>query len=693
MGKLLKVLGIVFGALIGLIVIALIGVALIFDPNDYKPEISAAVEEATGRTLTLDGDLELNIFPRLRIALGEAALSDAPGFGTEPFVRIQGARLQVGLFPLIFSQSLEIDEARLDGLILNLARNAQGQGNWESLGQAAAADGGEVTAGDAPVATSEGRELTVAVEAVVIEDAEVNWTDAATGETWQLGDFNLELEDFGPGIAFPMQTSFSLSGENLAINLAAEMQATVNLDSNSYLLENLVVDIDGSGAAWPGGEGALALQFDTLAADLDAETVALNGLELEFLDINVSGDLSGSALFSGLTLSGGIEIDDFDPEEIMETFDIEIETADPDVLGRVGASAQLAYDENRMMLEQMSLRLDDSTLNGSLGMQGETLSFDLAIDDFNADRYLPPAPDEPQAEDEGSLDEVDLPLEFLGGLDANGRLAIGAFQFDGLRFSDFALDVTAANGRIRLTPSAGLYGGTYAGAIGIDVQNDTALLTLQQTLASVNVATLMQDYLELDMFTGTLSLDMDVAATGANMGEVMRALDGDVRFALTDGTWEGIDVWHQMRRARATFERTDAPPAPEGGLRTPFSSISASGVIEDAVLTNDDLTASFEFMTIVGAGVVELLNDSMNLAVTATFNDNELLQSDPLMADLAGDSLPLTVTGSIAAPTVRPDFGALVRAEVQEAVDERVEEERQELQDRLQDRLRGLFDR
>lgn len=693
MAKLLKVLGIVVGAFVGLLVIALVGVALLFDPNDYKPEISAAVEDATGRTLTLEGDLELNIFPRLRIALGEAELSDAAGFGTEPFASIQGARLQVGLLPLILSQSLEIDEARLDGLTLNLARNAQGQGNWEDMGQAAAAeDQGELIDDDEAVEPGEGGQLTVAVQAIVVEDAQVNWTDATTGETWQLSEFNLELEDFGVGVAFPLQTSFALSGEEIAINLAAEMQATANLDGNTYLLEDLVVDIDGSGAAWPGGEGALALQFDALEADLNAETVELTGLELEFLDVVVSGNLSGIQLFSNLSLAGGVEIEDFDPQDIMELFDVEIETADPDTLQRVGASAQLAYDSDRIMLEQMSLRLDDSTLTGSLGMRGESLTFDLAIDEFNADRYLPPAEDEAQ-EAEGSLDEVDLPLELLRGLDANGRFAVGALQFDGLSFSDLALDVAANDGRIRLTPSAGLYGGTYAGAIGIDVQDDTALLTLQQQLASVDVATLMQDYLELEMFTGTLNLQMDVAATGANVGEVMRVLDGDVSFALTDGTWEGVDVWQQMRGARATFEREDAPPAPDGEPRTPFSSISASGVIEDAVLTNDDLTASFEFMTIAGAGVVELLNDSMDLDVTAMFNDNELLQSDPLMADLAGDSLPLTVTGSLAAPTVRPDFSAMVRAEVQEAVDERIEEEREELEERLQDRVRGLFDR
>lgn len=692
MAKLLKLLGIVIGALIGLFVIALIGVSLLFDPNDYKTEIETAVEDATGRTLVLEGDLELNVFPRLRIALGEAELSDAPGFGTEPFVRIQGARLQVGLLPLILSQSLEIDEARLDGLTLNLARDAQGQGNWESIGQAAAGDADALIDDDEAIDAGEGGELAVTVQAIVVEDAEVNWTDATTGETWQLGEFNLELEDFGPGVAFPMSTSFALSGNDIAINLAAEMEATADLNANSYLLENLLVDIDGSGAAWPGGQGELALRFDALAADLNAETVELSGLVLEFLDIVVNGDLTGTQLFSNLSLAGGVEIEDFDPADLMELLEASIETADLDVLQRVGASARLAYDSNRMLLEQMTLRLDDSTLNGSLGMQGETLTFDLAIDEFNADRYLPPAADEPQ-EEEGSLDEVDLPLELLRGLDASGSFAVGSLQFDGLTFSDLELDVSADDGRIRLTPSAGLYGGTYAGAIGIDVQADTALLSLRQQLASVDVATLMQDYLELDTFTGTLSLDMDVAATGANVGEVMRALDGDVSFALTDGTWEGIDVWHQMRRARATFEREDAPPAPTGDPRTSFSSISASGVIEDAVLTNEDLTASFEFMTIAGAGVVELLNDSMNLNVTATFNDNELLQSDPLMADLAGDSLPLTVTGSIAAPTVRPDFNALVRAEVQEAVDERVEEERQELEDRLQDRLRGLFDR
>jgi AsmA protein len=114
MKKTLKLLGIVAGAIAVFIVAIIIGVSLFFDPNDYKAEIAAAVEQTTGRQLTLAGDLELEVFPRLRIALGAAELSNAPGFGSAPFASIDGAGLALGLLPLL-SRRIEIDEARLEG--------------------------------------------------------------------------------------------------------------------------------------------------------------------------------------------------------------------------------------------------------------------------------------------------------------------------------------------------------------------------------------------------------------------------------------------------------------------------------------------------------------------------------------------------------------------------------------------------
>jgi AsmA protein len=688
MGGILKVLGIVVGALVVLLIAVMIGVSLFFDPNDYKDRIAAGVEQATGRALALEGDLELEVFPRLRIAVGAAELANAPGFGGAPFARIDGARLQLGLVPLLF-QRIEIDEARLEGLILNLARNAAGQDNWQDLGAGGAP--AEAEPADAPEAT-DGGALELDVGAIVIENAAINWSDAAAGSDWQLASFDLEAAGFGPDVEFPLNMSFSLAGEAVEVAVEAEMNATLGLAENRYRLTELDVELAGEGSAWPGGAGEATVSFGVFDADLEAETVTLEDLALEILGINVSGDLTGQQLLTDLRLAGAVQIETFDPQDLLELLEIDIETADPDVLRRVEASARLAYDANRMMLEALELGLDDSRMVGELGVRGEALSFDLQVDSINIDRYLPPASEETAEEEEGSLDEVDLPLQALRDLNASGRIAFGEAQFIGLTLSDAALSLSARNGRVVLQPSASLYGGGYSGEVSIRVGDDAADLALEQGLDGVDMGALGRDLLDADMVSGTGDARLNLTATGSNLGEVRRQLDGEVSFALADGAWEGVDMWYELRRARALFDSRSAPNR-EGEPRTEFSEVSVSGVVEDAILTTRSLTATLPFMAVTGSGTVNLLTDAMDLDLTARIVDGPTLQSDPDMVDLAGDELPLSVGGTLSAPSVLPDFGAMIRAEAEERVEEAVEERTEELRDRLQDRLRGIFDR
>src|SRR3954469_24286019 len=123
-----KVVAIVAGALIVIVAAVLVAVGYVFNPNDYKDQISAAVAKSTGRMLTLDGDLALSTFPRVRIQVGSASLSNAPGFGATPMAKIGGAEPKVSLWPLLFGK-VEIGEARLSALELNLARDARGRNN------------------------------------------------------------------------------------------------------------------------------------------------------------------------------------------------------------------------------------------------------------------------------------------------------------------------------------------------------------------------------------------------------------------------------------------------------------------------------------------------------------------------------------------------------------------------------------
>jgi AsmA protein len=697
MSRLIKVIGIIVGVLVLLVIVAAIGVSLFVDPNDYKDRITAAVAQATGRTLVLDGDLALHVFPTLRVSVGHATLGNAPGFGDEPFAEIQGAALDVRLLPLL-SRRLEVGKAELRGLVLNLERDAAGKDNWQDLGGSTAAQAAPETP------SAGGGSVDLNVGELDIADSQVKWSDASTGSEWTLGNFNLGASGFGPGKTFPLSMNFALKGADLNMTVDVDTRAAVSLADERYRLDDLHVKLAGNGASWPGGQGEATLDFASLIADLKAQTVDLEGLRAGFLGITASGSLKGRNLLGDLALSGKVEIAEFDPSVVLDVFGAGIKTADPSVLKRASAKATFVYGGNRIGLDDMTLALDDSSLTGSVALQNEALRFDLGVDQIDADRYLPPAEEGAAQSDEGSLDAVDLPVDVLKTIDASGKLTLGKAQFAGVALTDAALAVTAAGGHVDIKPSAKLYGGTLAGDVKLDVDGDAVKLGFAQKLAGVDMLPLGRALLQSEMISGTGSVTLNLTSAGSNVGQMRRALDGDVSFAVTDGALEGLDLWYELRRARAALNRSDTPARPEGMPRTAFSSVSASGVVKDAVLTNKDLNATTQFVKVDGSGTVNLLNDALDFDLVATVVDSAALKADTLMSDLAGQQLPLKVGGSIEAPSVVPDFAAIVKARARKELEERtapkkeeaqkeLEQKKNEAQDKLRDKLKGLLNR
>ncbi|MCK4587651.1 MAG: AsmA family protein, partial [Gammaproteobacteria bacterium] len=112
MPKILKYLLTTVLVLVLLVVIGIGGIFLFVDPNDFKAEITDAVHEATGRQLTIDGDIKLSIYPWLGLSLGATQLSNAKGFGEKPFASVETVEIKVKLLPL-FQQRLEMQKIRL----------------------------------------------------------------------------------------------------------------------------------------------------------------------------------------------------------------------------------------------------------------------------------------------------------------------------------------------------------------------------------------------------------------------------------------------------------------------------------------------------------------------------------------------------------------------------------------------------
>lgn len=128
----LKIFAWLAGSVLLVIVAASIALPLFFDPNDFKPQITGLVKEKTGRDLVMEGDITLSVFPWLGIKTGALALSNAPGFGTQPFVSADSAEVRVKLMPLLYKE-VQLDTVGLHGLALHLGKDKSGKTNWADL--------------------------------------------------------------------------------------------------------------------------------------------------------------------------------------------------------------------------------------------------------------------------------------------------------------------------------------------------------------------------------------------------------------------------------------------------------------------------------------------------------------------------------------------------------------------------------
>ena len=82
MNRIVKWMLLAGGALLVLLVAAIVLIPLLMDVNRYKPQIEAKVQEATGRTFKIGGDIEVSVFPWVGLSLSDQTLGSPTGFKT-----------------------------------------------------------------------------------------------------------------------------------------------------------------------------------------------------------------------------------------------------------------------------------------------------------------------------------------------------------------------------------------------------------------------------------------------------------------------------------------------------------------------------------------------------------------------------------------------------------------------------------
>ena len=640
-----KLLFLVFG-IVAFLVVAGIVISLLIDPNDYRDEIAAEVKRETGRDLHIEGDLELSLFPWLALNVGRTTLGNAPGFGDEPFLSFDEARLSIEVMPLIFGDGVHIGAIVLDAFELNLAVARDGRNNWQDIPEHAEAqreaeqDDAEPDAGAGDDVSGEG-DITLSVASIRISNAAVGYDDAQAGESYRLTNFNFETGRISGADPIDIESSFDF-----------ELQ--------------------------PAG---LAGDFSIVTSLQPSEE---HGIQLGVTEISTMGiDLVISPDWT--TSTAAVAVPAFSPKSLMQRLNIEPPvTADPAALGSMQLGGSLELTEQAFALTDVAMRLDDTNFRGSFSVARDekgTISIDLAGDSIDLGRYMEPASDAAAAG--GDTVPVEIPTDLIRALNVRGNLALDSALLSGMRFDNVRLGLNVADGNLRMHPiSARLFEGSYEGDVRINASGSVPSLSVNENIKGVSLGALAAAMFDAKNVTGTINGAFRLGGRGADLGAIQRDLDGSITMELVDGAFEGTDVWYELRKARALL-RQEEPPQPTLPARTQFSNVRLAGPVTDGVFNNNELFAELPFMQLSGGGTVNLPAATLDYRITARFLDKPEFASNATpgeLKDFTKAQIPIRITGSLADPSVAPDLEGYLKKEAQKKVEE-------EIKDRLLDKL------
>lgn len=709
MGKLIKLVV----SLVLLLVVIAIALPLVIDPNDYRDDIIAAVEENTGRKLTMEGELGLSVFPWVGIDIGKTSLGNAKGFGDKPFAAINSASVRIKLMPL-FAKEIVADTITLDGLQLNLAKNSKGVTNWADLG------GGKPDAQPAKTETGSGVGLKgLAIGGFSINNATINWQDDSTGQSYQVNNFSLNSGAIVPGENIDLSLAMDLASKQ------PEMTAHLTLDGSLGIddaIENLSVlplklTVSAKGDTLPGGKLDASLNSD-IRVNLKALAVKLENLSLTSGDLALTGNVDAKNLAAQPAINGNIKLAEMNLRKWLQTLGIALPAMSNDkAMSRFSADLKLSSKGTSHNIDTLKVLLDSTNINGKAGLTGNTIGFAVNVDQINVDDYLPPAStakstpasvDSPSGQSASSAQPVSgaassataepalFPVELIRGLDINGKLAIGKIIVSKLTAEQLQLNVTAQKGVVNLDKKIGrFYEGSFDGNTRLNVAGKTPRLAVKANLLNLQAAPLIKDLANKDLLDGKGRFNMDITSSGNTVSAIKKALGGNFDFRFENGAVKGINLAQTLRETKAKFEGKTLPPSNEP-LQTDFSELSGSGKITNGVINNPDLLAKSPFLRVNGSGTVNIVQETLDYLVQATVVSSDKGQGGEPLSDLKGLNIPVKLTGSYLAPNYSVDWGKVLLSSQKAEVDKKIEEKKQELKEDLQDKLKkklgdGLF--
>jgi AsmA protein len=715
-------------AIAGLIALAVLGLAiffLTFDPNQYKAQIQRYVTEQTGRTLTLEGDLQVAIYPNLGASLGAASLSDKNS--AQPFASIESAHISVALLPLLRGQTI-VNGVDIVGLQVNVERSRQGRLNFEDLLDKASPKGD--TKASAQRSTSARDPLAFDVTRIRLEKATLAYKDLGSGQHLVLHNLQLQTGRLAVGAKGELQAATSLTSASpkAALKLSIKTDYTIGQALQSVLLSDTTLDVRGeligfknieaqlrTGATFTRSDASVAFSSTRAVASARAEKGPIKAnfsspgitWRADILQSN-SAELTASISQDQTSIDAAVVAKQWQMSgqrisvSALST-DLTVKQPSWDAKGltiKANGKAQADLSKQTWALS-LDGALDGAPLKFSIdgrGFDKPALGFDLEIATLNLDRYMAPAAQTSVAgSSTGQAASQAFDLSALRALSAKGRVRLQSLRSRELNIQKINAVVNLSQGRLEVTPlSAELLGGKTQGSVSVDSANNQ--FQVKQTATDISLQALTQTMMGQERLSGRGNLSFDLSANGATPEQVKRTIRGTANVIVRDGSIKGVDVGAILRSAQAALGRS----APTSGQTTSgqtsgstdFAEASASATITNGIATNKDLTIKAPLFRLEGNGTINIPESRLDYNTRVAIVETSHGQGGAELSSLRGLTVPLRISGPFDQLSYRIDMAALAaeiaKSRASDAIRGPLD---QLLGPGMTDKLKGLFGR
>ncbi|MGB2739196.1 MAG: AsmA family protein [Cognaticolwellia sp.] len=631
--------------IIFIIVLLIVAATQLISTQDIVNQVSTKVQQTTGRTLTINGEQNLSVFPSLSLELNDVHFSNADGGSKQDMASISELLIHIPWLS-VFSGELSIEKFVINNPDILLEKSIDGTANWqfstlndvESSTEKSSTNDSKLTLPEA---------FDISLGQVEINGGKLTYIDHQSKETLVIDQLNLAV------LLPSLRQALNFSGSVRYMAQVFELETSISTP-------------------------AKAINNQPFSVKLDL-TSALAELSYE-----------GEILQQGKDITGKLSVSGDSVKQLLNWQNIPLVAKD-EAFNKFAFTTNMRFNNNKLTLDELMVNLDALEFKGDTAVTLSTplhISSNIDLGILNLNPYLPePSAETPPPSETESQpivwDDTPLDLSALGSLNADITIKSSQLLVRDIKLgkNEIALVLNKGIANVQLKSFQG-YEGTGHGVFNVNANKKPYKISTKFELANINAAPLLTDAVGFDKLMGKGQLAWNLTTQGMSQRDFIHQLNGDLDFSFIDGAVKGVNLAAIAKSASNIMQGNLSAVSLDSDFsnadKTDFAALTGKFMLKNGVANINNLALNNPFIRISGTGDINLPETKVNLHIKSKV----VASTQGQAADVSdsGIEIPIKITGPFHDVKIRPDVSSAAKDKAKEKV-----------KDKLKDKLKGLF--